>query len=81
MTEFYRTAMALVSDRLDEWEAIWRTDALTAATRTGEQLASLRAGDGDYLLRAGIRVIPAPEPSARRFGMCGLLDTYAVRPR
>lgn len=81
LAEFYRAAVALVSDRLDEWEAIWRAGALTAATRTGEQLAALRAGDGGHLLRAGIRVERAPETTDRRFGMCGLLDTYSVRPR
>ena len=80
IAEFYRAAVALVGDRLDEWEKIWRSGPMEAARRTGEQLAALRAGRIDHLLRAGLAVRRAPVEADRVFGMCGRLDTYRLTP-
>src|SRR5947209_4896684 len=80
LAAFYRAAVALVGDKLDDWERIWRSGALTAAERAGEQLAALRAGNVDHLLEAAVRVERAPTEADRGFGMCGRLDTYALRP-
>ena len=81
LADFYRAAVALVGDKLDDWERIWRSGSLTAAERTGEHLAALRAGKFDHLLEAAVRVERAPAESDRKFGMCGLLDTYPLRQR
>ena len=78
LEEFYRQALALRADRLREWEAIWRDGPMLAVERTGEQLAALRQGGIEHLLRAAAQVREAPEPAVRRYGMCGRLDTYDV---
>ena len=78
LSEFYRLALALRADRLPEWEAIWRDGPALAVRRTGEHLAALREGGIDHLLRAAAQVREAPAPVARRYGMCGRLDTYDV---
>jgi mannose-6-phosphate isomerase-like protein (cupin superfamily) len=74
LDEFYRTAARLKQDHLAEWERRWRSGALAAAQRTGEQLERLRADDISHLLEADIRVLP-PE-NTQRFGMCGRLDVH-----
>jgi hypothetical protein len=74
LEEFYAAAVALVADRLDEWEKAWRETALAAAERTGAQLDALRRGDGGHLREATVARLPAPAESA--FGMCGYLAPY-----
>jgi hypothetical protein len=49
-----------------------------AVQRTGEHLAALQQGGIDHLLRAAAQVRQSPPPPARRYGMCGRLDTYDV---
>ena len=78
LEEFYRQALALRSDRLAQWEALWRGGPALAVERTGEHLATLRQGGIDHLLRAAAQVRQAPSPEERRYGMCGRLDTYDV---
>jgi mannose-6-phosphate isomerase-like protein (cupin superfamily) len=78
LEEFYRQALALRADRLADWEELWRSGPALAVQRTGEQLAALREGGIDHLLRAAAQVRLAPEPAGRRYGMCGRLDTYDV---
>jgi mannose-6-phosphate isomerase-like protein (cupin superfamily) len=80
LEEFYRQAVALRADRLDGWEALWRSGPSAAAQRTAEHLDALREGAIDHLLRAAAQVRQAPEPTQRRYGMCGRLDTYDVAP-
>lgn len=77
---FYQQAVALVADRVDEWAQLWRGGAGEAVRRTGEHLAALREGRIDHLLQAAVRVEQAPAAQDRRFGMCGRLDTYSLRP-
>jgi hypothetical protein len=76
LADFYRAAVTLVADRLDEWEQIWADGPVAAAQRTGEHLKALRDGRIDHLLEAGARSEQAPAQQDRRFGMCGRLDTY-----
>ena len=78
LEEFYRQALALRADRLPAWEALWRDGPALAVQRTGEHLTALRQGGIDHLLRAAAQVRQAPAPAARRYGMCGRLDTYDV---
>jgi mannose-6-phosphate isomerase-like protein (cupin superfamily) len=78
LERFYRQATALVADRLDDWEARWRSGPAEAARRTGEQIAALRSGRIDHLLSAGVRTMRAPDPDSRRYGMCGMLDVYPL---
>jgi mannose-6-phosphate isomerase-like protein (cupin superfamily) len=73
---FYRRAVDLVADRVDDWDAVWQSGPVAAVRRTGEHLAALREGRIDHLLRAGIRTEEAPTVDDRKFGMCGRLDTY-----
>lgn len=81
LTDFYRAAVGLVADRLDDWERIWADGPVAAAQRTGEHLKSLRDGRIDHLLDAGVRSERAPAQQDRRFGMCGRLETYDLGPR
>jgi mannose-6-phosphate isomerase-like protein (cupin superfamily) len=74
MDDFYRAAIQLKRPHFADWKQRWRTGALAAAQRTGQQLDQLRADDISYLMEADIRVLP-PE-SAQRFGMCGRLDVH-----
>jgi mannose-6-phosphate isomerase-like protein (cupin superfamily) len=76
LERFYRRAVALVSDRLDEWTARWQSGPVQAARLTGEHLTALREGRIDHLLQAGVRTIAAPDPENRAYGMCGMLDVY-----
>lgn len=73
LTAFYAAALALVADRLPEWEQRWRAGPLAAAERTGELLAALRAGDTGRLGEARVRHARPAAP--RRLGMCGRLAT------
>ncbi|MBP2330695.1 mannose-6-phosphate isomerase-like protein (cupin superfamily)/Arc/MetJ-type ribon-helix-helix transcriptional regulator [Kibdelosporangium banguiense] len=74
LDEFYQAAVRLKRDRLADWEQRWRSGALAAAQRTGEQLDRLRANDISHLLEADIRVLPPQD--TQKFGMCGRLDTH-----
>lgn len=74
LDEFYRAAVRLKRDRLADWEQRWRSGALAAAQRTGEQLDRLRADDISHLTEAEIRVLPPQD--TQRFGMCGRLDVH-----
>jgi hypothetical protein len=76
LEEFYRQALALRVDRLADWVALWRDGPALAVKRTGQHLAELQEGGIDRLLHAAARVQQAPPPPARRYGMCGRLDTY-----
>jgi mannose-6-phosphate isomerase-like protein (cupin superfamily) len=80
LAEFYRQAVALRADRLDTWEAVWRSGPLAAAQRTAGHITALREGWINHLLAAGLRAESPPEPDERAFGMCGRLDTYAFGP-
>ncbi|HWC79972.1 MAG TPA: cupin domain-containing protein [Pseudonocardiaceae bacterium] len=81
LERFYRAALACKRDRLDEWERIWRAGPVAATQRTGDQLAQLRDGKFEHLLRAEVGVAHPPAEADRRFGMCGRLDTYPLAPR
>lgn len=74
LIEFYRAAVRLKRDALDEWESRWATGALVAAHDTGRQLERLRDGDFAHLTEADVHVLASP--AEQRLGMCGWLDTY-----
>ncbi|MBM9509059.1 cupin domain-containing protein [Actinacidiphila acididurans] len=74
LDDFYRAAVALVADRLPEWEKAWRERALAAAERTGRQIAALRLGDPAHLRDASVTRLPAPPREG--LGMCGHLTAY-----
>jgi mannose-6-phosphate isomerase-like protein (cupin superfamily) len=71
---FYSSAVALVADRIDDWEKAWRDKALAAARRTGEQIESIRRGDGAHLRDAQLSRLAAPAENT--LGMCGFLAPY-----
>jgi mannose-6-phosphate isomerase-like protein (cupin superfamily) len=74
LAAFHRAALALVADRLPDFEGRWRSGALAAAEETGRRLARLRDGDAGCLREGAVHRIPA-EP---RLGMCGHLRTYPL---
>ncbi|HEX8864782.1 MAG TPA: cupin domain-containing protein [Lentzea sp.] len=74
LDDFYRAAVRLKQDVLDDWEQRWRAGALASAERTGEHLERLRDSDIGHLADADIHVLRADEP--QRFGMCGRLDVH-----
>ncbi len=78
LERFYRQAVALRSDRLDAWEAVWRAGALAAAERTADHLSALRDGRTDHLIEAALRSEQPPQAADRGLGMCGRLDTYRL---
>lgn len=78
LAEFYRQAVQLRSELFDSWEKVLRSGALAAAERTAGELWALKQGRIDHLLEAALRVEDAPEPERRAFGMCGMLDRYAL---
>jgi mannose-6-phosphate isomerase-like protein (cupin superfamily) len=71
---FYEAATALVSARIPGWRELWRSGALAAALRTGEQLDALSKGDHSHLQAGELR--SADKPAGRSYGMCGRLETY-----
>jgi hypothetical protein len=68
-------AAALVAPKVAEWRARWEAGAAAAAAATGEQLASLAAGDGAHLAAASVHHHLPPGPE-RNLGCCGTLGTY-----
>jgi mannose-6-phosphate isomerase-like protein (cupin superfamily) len=76
LDDFFRAGVARKAGRFDEWEEHWRTGALAAAARTGDQLKRLRDGDWSHLREAGVHRLSRPEETT--YGMCGHLDTYRL---
>ncbi|WP_377271429.1 cupin [Peterkaempfera sp. SMS 1(5)a] len=76
LSDFYRRAVALCADRLEEWQSTWRHGPKAAALQTGDHLADLRDGRIGHLLEAAVQVRQAPPDAERHYGMCGLLDSY-----
>lgn len=74
LVEFYSSAVALVADSMGEWEKAWREKALAAAQRTGDQIESIRRGDGAHLRDAQVARLAAPAEDT--LGMCGFLAPY-----
>ncbi|WP_063766180.1 cupin domain-containing protein [Streptosporangium amethystogenes] len=76
LDRFYRRAAELAAPRLDAWRDRWRTDALTAAARTGDLLDRLGHGDTRHLREAGLR----RAGTATALGMCGRLEKIRLDP-
>ncbi|MFJ2033335.1 cupin domain-containing protein [Streptosporangium sp. NPDC087985] len=72
LEEFHRTALRIVSGKLDDFGRRWREGALAAAESTGTHLDRLRAGDPGHLRDA---TVTAVDP-VLRLGMCGHLRAY-----
>jgi hypothetical protein len=69
---FYTAALALVADRLAEWQERWRAGARAAAERTGEILEALQSGSTETLEGARVHAGHASDEPGR-LGMCGRL--------
>ncbi|MFC0107389.1 cupin domain-containing protein [Kibdelosporangium aridum] len=76
LPKFYQQAAELVADRLDDWEKRWEGGPLEAVRQTQRHLNSLRSGNVDYLMESEVEVAQAP--AQRTYGMCGMLDKYAL---
>jgi mannose-6-phosphate isomerase-like protein (cupin superfamily) len=76
LKEFYAAAAGLVAHRLDDWEREWRTGQMASAADTGRRIQALRTGDAGALLDAHLYTV-GPRPERRRYGMCGMLQTYS----
>jgi mannose-6-phosphate isomerase-like protein (cupin superfamily) len=76
LEDFYRSAVWLKTPLLRDWEHRWRSGALAAAERTGEQLRRMGDGDWSHLTEAAVHRLEPPAEKDRTYGMCGRLDTY-----
>ena len=76
LEDFYQAAVRLKAPLLRDWEGRWRSGALAAAERTGEQLRRMGDGDWSHLAEAGVHRLEPPAEEDRAYGMCGRLDTY-----
>lgn len=76
LDDFYAAATALISPQVSAWRETWVAGPLAAAHRTGEHLAALADGEHGHLHEG--RLTALEPPSARAYGMCGNLATYAT---
>lgn len=77
LEEFYARALEVVGPRSADWAALREASVVADAAAGTALLAAVYAGSADLLGVAGPRAISA-EPGEPRFGMCGMLHTYAV---
>ncbi|TDV52255.1 cupin domain-containing protein [Actinophytocola oryzae] len=75
LDEFYAAATRLKEPLLGEWRRRWEQGAMSAAARTGGQLAALADGDPAHLRESRVSHKQGPDERGR-LGMCGLLNTY-----
>ena len=78
LAPFHRRAAALVRDRADAWRRVWEAGPVAAATRTGEHLDALAAGDPSHLASSSVHHLPPPADE-RGMGCCGTLGTFVPR--
>jgi hypothetical protein len=76
LLDFHRAAVELVSPKIGEWAARWRSGALAAARLTGKHLEALANGDPSHLAGSGVRVAMPSKPDG--YGMCGRRAEYAI---
>jgi mannose-6-phosphate isomerase-like protein (cupin superfamily) len=76
LDELYRSATALVRDRVPHWRALWRDGPLARAVDTGDHLEVLADGRSGHLATSAVHTAP---PAQSRFGMCGHLSAWDVQ--
>jgi mannose-6-phosphate isomerase-like protein (cupin superfamily) len=79
LEDFYAAAAALIRERVQAWDPVWRQGALAAALRTGEHLEALAGGRHEHLGQGRLTVLSPPD--GRSYGMCGRLAAYPSRAR
>ncbi|WP_026923823.1 cupin domain-containing protein [Glycomyces arizonensis] len=77
MEPLWTAAAALASGRVDAWRPLWEHGPKAQADTTGRHLDALTRGDGAHLCDAHVSDAGA---SARRWGMCGRLEAWDLRP-
>ncbi|HEU5129422.1 MAG TPA: cupin domain-containing protein [Glycomyces sp.] len=77
MAPLWRAAAALVSGRVADWRPLWEHGPKAQAAATGRHLDALEGGDGTHLCDAHVT---GAGGAARRWGMCGRLETWDLRP-
>lgn len=77
LEQFYAQALAIVGPRSGEWAALREASVLADAHAGTELLDAVLSGSAALLGTSAPRSIEA-DPGEPRFGMCGLLQTYAV---
>ncbi|GAB3229514.1 cupin domain-containing protein [Glycomyces halotolerans] len=78
MEPLWTAAAALVQNRVDTWRGLWTAGPKAQADTTGRHLEALAAADAAHLCDAHVTDAGAP---AHRWGMCGRLEAWDLRPR
>jgi hypothetical protein len=77
MEPLWHRAAQLVSDRVETWRKLWEAGPKAQADTTGAHLDALADAGHGHLCDA--HVADAGD-TARRWGMCGRLETWDLRP-
>ncbi|WP_199035820.1 cupin domain-containing protein [Glycomyces salinus] len=77
MRPLWDRAARLVSGRTETWRKLWEAGPKAQADTTGEHLTALAAADSSHLCDAHVS---DGGGSARKWGMCGRLETWDLRP-
>jgi hypothetical protein len=75
----YDAAAKLVAPRVEGWRETWEASVGVATEQTAVAFAALAAGSADTLSAGRVASIDAA-PGARRYGMCGRLQTWPLTP-
>lgn len=79
LAALHARAARLVRPRVARWRELWEGGAAAEVARTRAQLDALAAGEPGLLAAATVsRAVPSP--GARRYGMCGRLQTWQWAP-
>ncbi len=77
MRPLWTAAASLVSGRVEAWRPLWEHGPKAQVDATGRHLDALARADEAHLCDAHVSAAGAP---ARRWGMCGRLETWDLRP-
>lgn len=74
---FHDRMASLLHERVPDWRGIWEESSHRGVAETERQLDALSQRDSGYLALASISS-GSWRPGPRRFGMCGMLRTFAA---
>jgi mannose-6-phosphate isomerase-like protein (cupin superfamily) len=77
MEPLWAAAASLVSGRVAAWRPLWERGPKAQVDATGRHLEALAEADGAHLCDAHVSDAGG---TARRWGMCGRLETWDLRP-
>ncbi len=74
MLRFYAALAKLAKSHAGDWYRRWSIGAQDATESSGAAIVNLRHGHAGHLLKGQVGFIPPP--TARRYGVCGMLGPY-----